>query len=71
MNISNFLAAITPEAKSMILTTIAKHYGISVAEAYDEVVDPEAECLLDYLTGSSRLATSVLMQKHGFKDKND
>lgn len=62
-----FLAAITGEACASIVQAIAKHYGITEAEAYDEVTDPEAEHLLDYLTGGTRAAASVLMQKHGFR----
>jgi hypothetical protein len=53
------------KVKDDVLTSIAKHYGISNEEALAEVLDDEAESLLDYLTGSVRTATHVLMQKHG------
>lgn len=63
---TRFLAAVTIEAKTEILGTIADHYGITPQQAYDEVTAGEAEHLLDYLTSSYREATSVLMQAHGF-----
>lgn len=62
-----FLAAISPQAKSLILAAIGSHYGISQVEAFDEVTDPEAEHILDYMTGGDRVACSALMQKHGFR----
>lgn len=64
---AKFLKTITPEAKKMILDNIANHYGITIGEAEKEVCDPEAEYLLDYVTGNMRVATSVLMQKYGFR----
>jgi hypothetical protein len=62
-----FLAAIDIESKNAILDSIAKHCGITREAAYDEVTDPEAEHLLDYMVAPFRLGASVLMQKHGFK----
>lgn len=62
-----FLAKLDRPTRNEILGAIAKHYSISQAEAHEEVTDPEAESLLDYLTGSVRAATSALMQKHGFR----
>lgn len=62
-----FLAKLDRKTKNEILGNIAKHYNISQAEAHEEVTDPEAEHLLDYVTGAQRSATSVLMQKHGLK----
>lgn len=59
-----FLAAIDAKTKGAILESIAKHYGISQEAAFDEVVDNEAEHLLDYLTEPTRSAASVLMQRH-------
>ena len=60
-----FLAAIDAKTKSAILESIAKHYGISQQAALDEVVNDEAEHLLDYLTEPTRSGASVLMQRHG------
>lgn len=62
-----FLDAVTAPAKAQILGAIAKHYGASVNDIYEEVTAEEAEHLLDYMTGAERSATSVLMQKHGFR----
>jgi DNA-binding transcriptional ArsR family regulator len=60
-----FFAATDAKTKTEILAAIAKHYGISKSEALEEVTDEEAESLLDYLTGSIRTATSLLMKRHG------
>jgi len=59
-----FFAATDVKTKTEILTAIAKHYGISESEALEEVTDEEAEHLLDYLTGSIRTDTSILMKRH-------
>lgn len=48
-----------------ILDKIAAHYGITRMEAMNEVMDDEAESLLDYVTGAERTATSLLMKRHG------
>lgn len=64
---AQFLNAVTAEVKAVILDSIAKHYGISPERAYDEVTDDEAERLLDYMVEPQRGATSVLMQRHGFR----
>jgi hypothetical protein len=61
-----FLKSINTETRDEILESIGKHYGIEKNLALVEVVDDEAEHLLDYLTGSVRAATSGLMQAHGF-----
>lgn len=50
-----------------ILDNIANHYGITRMDAMNEVLDHEAESLLDYVTGAERAATSVLMQKYGLR----
>jgi hypothetical protein len=42
------------KVKDEILTSIAKHYGISNKEALEEVLDDEAESLLDSLTEIGR-----------------
>jgi len=62
-----FFAAIDSKSKHMILENIANHYGISTVEAESEVTDSDAEHLLDYVTGTLRAATSVLMQRHGLR----
>ena len=59
-----FLVATDAATKAEILSNIAKHYGITSAEAYAEVTSNEAEHLLDYVTGPQRAATSLLMKRH-------
>lgn len=61
-----FFAEIDYPTKTLILQNIANHYNITTAEAHEEVTDPEAEHLLDYVTGPQRAATSLLMKRHGF-----
>lgn len=60
-----FFRVTDAKTKAAILENIATHYGITSAEAEAEVTDTDAESLLDYITGPIRLATSVLMQRHG------
>ena len=68
MNITTrFLNSIDPRTKDAILNSIANHYGISQADAYEEVTDDEAEHLLDYLVEPVRSATSVIMQACGVR----
>ena len=59
-----FLGVIDAKTRKEVLGNIATHYGITPAEALEEVTDPEAEHLLDYLTGPVRTATSLLMKRH-------
>jgi len=60
---AKFLSSTDAATRAAVLANIAKHYGITGDEAYDEVTDEEAEHLLDYVTGPQRAATSVLMQR--------
>ena len=62
-----FLAAVDAKSKDMILSAIAKHYGITPAEMYDELIDVDAENVLDYMVEPERSAAYVLYQRHGFK----
>ena len=62
-----FLNSTDLRIKNEILSNIANHYGITKEEAYEEVIDEEAESLMDYITGTIRPAISVLVQK--FKSK--
>jgi hypothetical protein len=59
-----FLAATDTKTKTEVLSSIAGHYGITKEAAFAEVTDAEAEHLLDYLTGPTRTALSVLMKRH-------
>ena len=57
-----FLSAIDAKTRSIILTNIANHYGVTQAQAYAEVTDNDAEHLLDYVTGPERSAVSLFMR---------
>lgn len=52
-----------PQTVAIILENIANHYGISAVDAKAEVLDDEAESILDYVTGSVRTATSLQMKR--------
>jgi len=58
-----FFKSIPEKTKTAILENIAVNYGITYQEAYEEVTDEDAENLLDYVTGSERTATSLLMKR--------
>lgn len=58
-----FLASTTPQMKAIILSNIAKHYGISNNEAFEEIIDEDAENIMDYVTGNERPAIHVIYQK--------
>ena len=60
-----FFAVTDAATKSDVLMNVASHYGISQESALEEVLDEEAMHLLDYVTGPTRGAVSVLMQRHG------
>jgi hypothetical protein len=60
-----FLRNADARVRDQIIGNITSHYGISRSEAFDEVTDPDAEHLLDYLTEPVRSATRVLMQRAG------
>ena len=60
-----FFAATDTQMKNMVLAAIANRYGITTDQAFKEVTDEDAEGLLDYLTGSVRIATALIMKRHG------
>ena len=64
---AEFFNKIDEATKKAILENISQHYGITQAESFEEITDADAENLIDYITGPTRLATSALMQKHGCK----
>jgi uncharacterized phage-associated protein len=64
---TRFFAATDAATKTAVLENIAKHYGITQGEALEEVTHSEAESLLDYVTGPTRSAVNVLMQRHGLR----
>ena len=61
---ARFFASTDDSVKWEVLANIAKHYGITGQEAFEEVTGDDAEHLLDYLTGQTRTAISLLMQRH-------
>lgn len=66
-NNATFLAAIGNEAKAVILDGIAKHYGISTQQAYEEVSNEYAEHLLAYMVEPHRTFASSLMKLCGLR----
>jgi len=62
---AQFFSATDAKTKADVLANIANHYGITQQEALEEVTDTEAESLLDYVTGPTRAAVSLLMKRHG------
>ncbi|RCV93923.1 hypothetical protein DU506_00615 [Vreelandella rituensis] len=62
-----FLSTVDAKTKEMILQSIAKHYEVTVEQAYAEVSDAEAEHLLEYLVEPQRTATLALMRRHGYR----
>jgi len=58
-----FLARTDAATRREIFESIARHYGISQKEAFNEIVGENAEHLLDYLIEPIRSAVSVLMQR--------
>jgi uncharacterized phage-associated protein len=65
-----FLSVVDAKTSAEVLSTVAQHYGITKAEALEEVTHEDAEHLLDYLTGSVRTAVNVLMRRHGLATGN-
>ena len=62
---AKFFAMIDADTATEIVANIARHYDVSPKEALYEVTAAGAEHLLDYVTGPMRLATSLLMKRHG------
>jgi hypothetical protein len=62
---ARFLAVIDTKTRAEILANIARHYVITSDEAEAEITGQDAEHILDYLTGTPRLAVRVLMKRHG------
>ena len=56
---SRFFTKVGKKVENEIVTNIAKHYGVSNDDIYDELYDSEAEALLDYVT-INRAAVSLM-----------
>ena len=61
-NTSRFFTNVGTKVENEIITNIAKHYGASNEDIYDELFDAEAEALLDYVT-VNRPAVSLMFTK--------
>lgn len=62
-----FLTVIDSKSKTLIVDSIAKNYGCSSNEILEELLDEEAENILDYMNGPERTAAYCLYQRHGFQ----
>lgn len=58
-----FLKTLDEQTKDSILTNIANHYGCSNEKAYAEITDEDAECIMDYVTGSMRSCIHLYYKK--------
>lgn len=61
----SFIRSASSSVRQEIFQNVASNYGITCSEAMNEIIQADAEHLLDYLTGSVRTATSVLMRRAG------
>jgi hypothetical protein len=59
---SRFFTNVGKSVENEIISNIAKHYGVSNDDIYDEVYDSEAESLLDYVT-VNRPAVALMFKK--------
>ena len=59
MKNGKYLDSLSSDKKSRILKNIASHYGISVADAEDEVRDEDAEMLYEYIANDKSLRMEV------------
>lgn len=61
-----FLESLSSKARNEIITSIANHYGTDNNTIYEELIDPEAHQLLEYMVEPMRGATLLLMQRTGY-----
>jgi hypothetical protein len=64
---AQYLNGLPANQKAHMLRTVAKHYGITTAEAYKEVTDPDAEALYEYLAVDRGLAMTVYGDFRNFR----
>lgn len=57
---AKYLNSLPSNQKTQILKLMANHYDISLAEAEDELIDPDAEALYEYLAADRPLAMKVM-----------
>lgn len=60
-----FLNQCDDSRRNKFVQNIADHYGISYLEALSEVIYPEAEHILDYLTGDIRTEAARMVNLLG------
>lgn len=60
----NFLLSTDKETVNKIVQHIAKRYGISLHEVFNELYCDEANLITEYMTGKERSATHFLMKRH-------
>jgi hypothetical protein len=58
-----FLSRISAAMKADVLSNIANHYGITNQQAENEVIDEDAENIMEYITGSHRSAIHLIYKK--------
>jgi len=58
-----FLSRISSAMKADVLSNIANHYGITNEQAEEEVIDGEAENIMEYITGPQRSAIHLIYKK--------
>ena len=69
---TKYLASVDSRTKARILKAVADHYGISAKEAEDELTDPDAENVYEYLAANRSLAMQVLRDfKQKIKEDED
>ena len=58
-----FLSVVDLETLELIVDNIAKQYGITTDQVFDEIFDEEAESLMDYITGEIRPTVSLFFNE--------
>ena len=58
-----FLSTLDGKTYQEIVGSMANHYGITIDQATDELIDEDAENILEYLQGGVRRGCSALFQK--------
>ena len=62
----SFLNKVSEDTKGLILKNVANHYGITTEAAYFELIDDEAENILEYITGDLRAVIHTIYKSFKF-----
>ena len=62
-----FIEVLDTKTCNAIIENIASHYKITLNEAIDEVIDDEAESIMDYITGNVRTVASLFYNQFKLK----